>query len=199
MKVNHRSGMTLIEVTAATALAVLLVAAMSGVLRSLRTQKAALADDEFQPAWQRQLVDDLRWDLTNSQDMATRPCQLKLLGFSGRDSNSREATHRLTEICYTIRETNGQHLLVRQEISLDDKSVQLGPSKLQGQELIAVGITGIILTSLEDTIEKDAASKLLSKGKKVKMNDQWIPIPKQFRLILIGEDQELVIDEVLVL
>lgn len=199
MQSNRRAGMTLIEVTAATALAVLMVAAMAGVLRSLRTQKVALANDEFQPAWQRQLVDGIRWDLMNSHDMASQLGQLKLLGFSGRDPHSREVTHHLAVIYYKIRESKGEHLLLRRETPLDAKSVVLGQSEWKNQECIAIGVTGIFITSMEDTIEPDAISQLLSEGKKEEMPDQWVPIPQQFRLVLTGENQEILVDEILVL
>lgn len=199
MQASRRSGMTLIEVTAAMALAVLLVAAMTGVLRSLHSQKAALVDDHSNPAWQRQLVNDIRWDLINSHDMVTRPCQLKLLGFSGRDSTSREVTHRLTEVCYTIRESNGKHFLFRRETLLDTMNVELKNSKSQNQELVAIGVTGIFLTSIENPLEEDVVSQLLSKEKEKEHKDKWVPIPQQFRLVLTGENQELIIDEILVL
>ena len=199
---RRSSGMTLIEVVAASALAVLMMAAISGVLKSLRAQKSALGAGAADTRWQRSLVDRMRWDLMNSRDMITSPRKLQLMGFCGRDPASTETTHRLVEVVYAVRENAGQSCLMRNETPLDGQSVKRGET-----ELMAVGITGVMIAGREGIDAgygldlpgfRQSESDSHPRKQETPQPDQWVPVPREFRLVLLGAAREPIVDEIVV-
>jgi type II secretory pathway pseudopilin PulG len=194
--------MTLIEVVVAAALAVLMMAAVSGVLKSMRAQKAALANDAVSNHWQRALAERLRWDMVNAREMIAAPRELHLRGFCGRDPASKETTHRLVEVVYAVAENAGQSCLLRRETPLFAESI--GRTET---ELVAVGIGGVVIAGREEK-GGDSDLRLLGLGggetpadpqpNPGNQADRWVPVPREFRLILLGAAQRPILDEIVV-
>jgi len=192
-----------VELVAASALAVIMAVAISGVLRSMQIQRKAILDGKsLTTPWQQPLLRQLQWDLASARVMVTRPGRLRLLGFGGHDRVSKEATHRLTEVVYAIHDVGGRSCLIRQERPLGGQG-----GNPTVKELAGVGITGIVLMGREDMgdeygtawIDSLRTKEGTNKQREQGARDEWVPVPKIFRLVLSGVEQRPVIDQMIVL
>jgi hypothetical protein len=184
-----RRAMTLVELLAATVLAVLLLTASFGVLRSLATQRKALVGDEADEPWRKQLSELLRWDLINARKMCSQPEELRLIGYGGTDFETAAATLRPTEIIYTIRTDDNRSRLFRREIHLDSASLDNSRN-----ELVAVGIAAINVYDPEKGDEQEMTRTADNKP------PAYVRISNRVRIVLRGDDQnKAIMDELLTL
>lgn len=124
-----RRGLTAVEVIVSTMLASMLMVAVLGVLRGLKSQEAAL--DVRMPAevWQRTLDAVLQHDLENSRSYELTARSLLLKGFGGRDVETGSATWEPATIVYEIVEDGHRTWLARGETTTAMPSGQ-GPREL---------------------------------------------------------------------
>lgn len=113
-----RRGFTLVEVLATTALAGLLLFAAFKVTASLaRGQRALLAQQRAESAAP-QLLELLRWDLTNARFIRAQPGALSLVGYGKLDPRDAGPNHRAVHVVYRLRSAAGQRWLVREQTIL---------------------------------------------------------------------------------
>ena len=130
---KHRpsSGMTLVELLAATVLSTLLMGAVLGLLASItRSQRTILKDHGVQDLWQTRLQELLEWDLQNSRSLSSLPNGVQLEGFAGRDFSTGSPLHCPCRIAYEIVEDGDRKHLIRREshtdsLILDDSTSSL--------------------------------------------------------------------------
>lgn len=132
MKARTRDGLTAVEVLASSLLASMLMVALLGVMRGLKTQEAALESRVPTENWRHTLDQVLDFDLANSRSYQLTPTKLILRGFAGRDAQSGIANWTPSTITYTVVEHEGQPWLVRHDLSSADT-----------QELVLRGVTSI--------------------------------------------------------
>lgn len=113
-----RRGFTLVEVLGTTALAALLLLAAFKVTASLaRGQRAVLAQQGADTATP-QVLELLRWDLSNARFIRARPGELSLIGYGKLDPRDRSPGHRSVHVVYRLRSAAGQRWLVREQTML---------------------------------------------------------------------------------
>lgn len=139
--------MTVIELLAASGLAALLLAAVSGVLGTLSRHQRALVEKQTPPRWQRQFVEQLQWDLSNARRYEAAPKELRLAGFGGRDFSTGEVTFCRAEVRYEIVEIAEDSWLVRQEIHPDDHALDNART-----ELVCGGVSKMNIRSLDPPV-----------------------------------------------
>ena len=153
--------------------------------------------------WQQSLANQIQQDLINAREMVTRTGELRLRGFCGHDPTSQEVTHRLAEVVYSTRDVGGHFCLVRDERLLGKQYTNNITT-----EVVGIGITGIVLLGRENdednkhSIDWIGSLQIQNKKKTRKEQhraDEWIPIPKVFRLILTGADRQTVVEKLVVL
>lgn len=110
------SGLTLVELLAATVLATLLVGAVLGLLTSLtRNQRTILKKHGIPDPWQTRLQELFEWDLQNSRTLHAIPNGFQLEGFAGRDFSTGTPLHCPCRITYEIVEDEDRQHLIRRE------------------------------------------------------------------------------------
>ena len=174
-----RSAFTVIELLAATALAGLMLAAVSGVLGTLSRQHREIMSQQHREPWQRRLIDQLQWDFANARQYEVAPKQLTLVGNGGRDFATHVPIFCRAEIRYEVLELASRPCLVRREIHPEDRALCNS-----GTELVCFDIATIDVRSLE----------------KVHGNRQTAPgsIPRTLRLKVARTSSALAaVDEVL--
>jgi hypothetical protein len=136
--------MTIIELLAATVLAVSLMGAVLGILKSVTRAQKVVLDRAPSEDWQCRIVEQLEWDLTNSRSVVTTAAGFELYGFAGRDFISGIPLHGPTVIAYENADRGTSHGLLRTETHLD--STELHNQKT---ELVCQTINRIAMASPE--------------------------------------------------
>lgn len=183
------AGMTLIELMVASALAAMLMVALTGVLRSLVIQQRTIAEGGLAMAWKDRLLEQMRWDLTNARRFSAEPSRLRLVGYGGRDFNSGNVAQRPAEVVYEVIDGNW---LVRHEIHLDASTLHNRRS-----DLVCKGIGAMAIRRLEDSDRPPAVET----HRDPKRSDAMPlgAIPDRLRLVLYGENKEEFINEPILL
>lgn len=119
--VNLR-GMTAIEVLAATVLAALMLAAVSGILGMLARQDRELRSDRSHQSWEGQILERMRSDFRGSRLYSVSRERLQLVGFAARDFVTGQPTGRRAIIEYYLVEAKGERWLLRRESHPDDRT-----------------------------------------------------------------------------
>ena len=119
---STRAGLTIIELLAAAALASMLMVAVLGLLRILVVKQRILVDQTRMPPWQHLLVHQLRLDLSNARRFELAPDRLLLVGYGGKDFDTRRPTHRPAEVLYRLVSVGDRTWLLRQETHVDSLS-----------------------------------------------------------------------------
>jgi prepilin-type N-terminal cleavage/methylation domain-containing protein len=116
MKVRCR-GFTLVELLASMALTTLVMLAIFQVLASIARQGRAMAAAERQTIepWQADLVDSIRWDLSNATTATIAGNQLVVRGHGSLDRTTLSPRHVPVEVSYVTRSVSGRNWLVRRE------------------------------------------------------------------------------------
>lgn len=183
--------MTLIELMAASALAVLLMTASLGVIRSLVVQRRAVENNAPIEPWRRRLSEQLRWDLNNARKMCSRTQELRLTGYNATDFSTSAATHRPSEIIYSVRNEGDRFWLLRQEIHLD--AAVLNNSRT---EVVAADVRAMEINDLEKPDEEQNNNRKANNDGPV----VYVSIPKQLHVVLHGvKENETILEESVVL
>jgi hypothetical protein len=138
--------MTVIELLAAATLAALLLMTVSATIGSLSTQRRALLRDGVPQPWRQQLLGQLYWDLANARWMESRPDQLVLVGYGGRDVASGFPTQRPCRVVYRVQQVGSRTQLVRDETNLESQSRSDART-----ELACVGVTRLDARLLDES------------------------------------------------
>jgi len=117
---NRNGGFTLVELLAASTLAVLLMTAVVSVLSMARTQSRAVdAIRGARPSTNR-LAEQLRRDFLNASHIRVTSSGVRLYGTMAQHWDGHLPTGRLAEVAYEIDGGGETSLLVRRETHLDD-------------------------------------------------------------------------------
>ncbi len=184
-----RSGMTLIELLAATVLAALVMIATLGVIRSLATARKALDEAAVCQPWKRRLAEQLRADLLQSRLLKWDAQQLRLRGYAGRHPVTGVATQRPTEIVYAVRECGTRAFLVRVETALDAPS--LGNHR---SELAAEGISHIRIQRREDD-EGTSPDARVRRNRPFQRSLDWSKVDWPLTIVLTDSHDHVVLSE----
>jgi prepilin-type N-terminal cleavage/methylation domain-containing protein len=137
---RSRAGLTLIELLAASALAALLLAAVSGILGLLSRQHHELISQQPGEPWQRRLVEQLQWDFANARHYEAAPKQLTLVGYGGRNFDTHAPVFCRAEIRYEVLDIGGRSCLVRREIHPDDRALDNFRAELVCADVAAIDV-----------------------------------------------------------
>jgi len=175
-----RRGATLVELLAAIILATLLTVPVLGVLKSMTQSREALLADVKDEPWHGRLVEQLEWDLRNSQVYQTTPAGFRLKGFAGRDSRSGAPLHRPTTVEYLVDVTMETPVLLRREIledalRLDNRTV----------EVIALDVERIMLGAAEE-LKRDGDLPTISP---IVAISEETPLPDRVTVLLIRKNE----------
>lgn len=108
---------TLLELLAATALAAVLMVVLLQVVAAMARGKVVLERDAaaHTAPWQADLVENLRWDLTNTVEGTAEPGRLRLSGHGSLDRATLDSGHRPVNVSYAIEQLGGRPWLVRRQ------------------------------------------------------------------------------------
>lgn len=125
------SGLTLVELLAATVLATLLMGAVLGLLTSLtRNQRTILKSHGIPDPWQTRLQELFEWDLQNSRSLQATPNGFQLEGFAGRDFSTGTPLHCPCRITYEIIDDEDRQHLIRRETQTESLNLDNTTSAL---------------------------------------------------------------------
>ena len=167
-------GMTAIEVLAATLLASLMLAAVAGILGALARQDRDLRTREEAPQWQRQLVEQMLWDVRNARHYQSGPRGVWLKGFGARDFVTMQPTGQPAIITYTIMEAAGDRWLVRRESHPTDRT--------NNQARTDIVCRGVARFKFGESLMDQAVDTALAQP--TPPDDQFLKLPAQISLRL---------------
>jgi len=121
-KQSKPRAFTILELLAATALTALLMVAVLHVISSLGRSRAALARQPDGGAWRSDLLDTLRYDLSNATAASFRHGKVTLAGHGGLDRNTLAHRHEPVTVTYGLAMIHGRQWLVRTQIARDGLS-----------------------------------------------------------------------------
>ncbi len=133
-----RSGWTLIELLAVTVVTALLMALLTGVLRSVVRQRDWIMALQEQAPSVTILQDQLRRDLDNTTHIVTGNGWVKLQGLLAEDPATRRPVHRSGEVVYAVVTIAGRRCLVRRV-----RETGGGPSGSVRQAVLYIGVSTI--------------------------------------------------------
>jgi hypothetical protein len=116
-----RRAFTLLELTAASVLAALLLVALAGTLRCVARQKRLFDEVTARRPHTQLLADQLRRDVINARYVQYGPAGMRLVGPIAQDRTTRVPTGRLAEVTYRVSAGDGTWLS-RSESHLDQAS-----------------------------------------------------------------------------
>lgn len=156
-----RIAFTMVEVLAATILSALLSVAVLGVIAGMSNQKKALEATAKGLAWKRNFVEQLRWELAQSDSILINNNSLGISGQVRRNPDLGNPTHELATAYYQITSIAGQKWLIRDELKAGSPNER---------SLVACSIEGLSCAQIdangeELTIEASGDSP------------DWMPIP----------------------
>lgn len=178
-----RRGLTLIELLAASILALLLVGSVLGILNSVTRRQAVLlnpADRASRLPWESRLASQFYWDLLNSRRLWAKPGAIILEGFGGRDFETQLPLHCPATICYELVTHGDRKDLHRREIHPDSRSLENSVS-----ELVCIGVDGISLET--DNLSSWIEKKTMPVKSSVKSNGPDGEIPDRLVLSLYSK------------
>jgi hypothetical protein len=171
-----RSGVTLFEMLAATLLTVLLLSALTGVIRGLHQQTQA-AQSRDAGDWVRRTTQRMEWDVRNARQLRIAANRLWLEGYSARDWESGAPLHLRTRVIYRV--LPGQGLLVREEVRVEP-GLEVGERQV---ELLACGVSELLVGRADDRLSELRIP--------VPDRDRLHPVPHGLRIILLANDNAL--------
>jgi hypothetical protein len=178
---RKRRGFTIVELLAATALAMLLTAVTVGMLRNLSLQKRALLEPRGPQPWRHALLERLRWDLINARQMSLLPGEWHLIGYNSRSFADGKPTQRPTEVVYFVARTVQRHWLVRQEIHTDELTNR-----------------NLRIELVLDNVERLIVNRLDHNGREQPIPQTTSPVPHRLRFRLMAFGQAVpIVDETL--
>jgi Asp-tRNA(Asn)/Glu-tRNA(Gln) amidotransferase C subunit len=189
-------GITLIEIVVALALSVLLLVTTAGVIKSMQQKKKVFADRLDVQAWRIELAERLREDFLRSKEIRIGTNSLEFLGLSGTDPQSHEFTHALVHVRWLLKKEDGYDILLRIETPHGSLEELLVKPRVKP---MAVGITDISIgtfTGLE-TETNDEVYTIAASRYREDEPGHWTTMPKVLRLIVHGEKNMVLVDELI--
>ena len=110
-----RRAFTILELLAATALTALLMAAVLHVVGAIGASRAALARHAGAGAWQADLLNLVRRDMTNASKVTLRADGMALTGRAALDAGTLELRHEPVTVVYGLSVIDGRSWLVRRQ------------------------------------------------------------------------------------
>jgi type II secretory pathway component PulJ len=158
-----RRAFTILEMLAATALTVLLLAAVLVVIGSLGPSRAALARQPQGGAWRADLLDMLRYDLSNATAVSFRSDAMTLTGHGALDRTTLARRHEPVTVVYELASIRGRLWLVRGQASREGWSGEPGWSELlcpdvSGFTVRAASLAGV--PEVEDSRQRGAGQSV---------------------------------------
>ena len=148
-----RRAFTILELLAATALTALLMAAVLHVVGAIGASRAALARHAGAGAWQADLLDLVRRDMTNASKVTFRADGMTLTSHAALDAGTREFQHEPVTVVYGLSVIDGRSWLVRRQ------SPREGLSHAPAwAELICPDVTGFVVRRARSTAGVNASS-----------------------------------------
>jgi hypothetical protein len=150
-----RRAFTILELLAATALTALLMAAVLHVVGAIGASRAALARHAGAGAgaWQTDLIDLVRRDMTNASKVTFRADGMTLTSHAALDAGTREFQHEPVTVVYGLSVIDGRSWLVRRQSPREGLSH--GPA---WAELICPDVTGFVVRRASSTAGVNASS-----------------------------------------
>jgi len=108
-------GMTALELLCATVLASLLMATTLGILA---VASKPLSQHATPPRWQRQFLEQLRWDLAHARSLAVEGEIYRLDGYGSLDPDTGAPRHQPCRIAYLLTGSGETRAIVREETML---------------------------------------------------------------------------------
>ncbi len=119
---KHHLGFTLIEALAATALAAIMMVAVTSVVSAL-ARHDTLTDTDPHTDWRRQLTRVIQRDLQHAQQYHSQDNKLTLTGPVSLDAGTLKPTHHPAIVTYQINEYAGQSWLLRTQTDPDSRAL----------------------------------------------------------------------------
>lgn len=151
-----RSGFTLAELIAASVLGVMLLAALTGLLRSIGRQDRLARAVSGDRAWTEALAEQLRVDCANARQIIPIAGGIRLLGYLARDGGVQTATLRPAQVVYRVGGDARQRWLVREQYPVDEPG-----GRLRRVDLVAVGVARMEVVVLDDQVPAAMPKRLL--------------------------------------
>ena len=189
-------GLTLIEIVVALALSTLLLVTTAGVLQSMQQKKKVFADRlEVQP-WRIELAERLREDLLQSREMRIGSRSLELRGFCGHDPSTGEATQTPVHVRWVLKKEEPYDILIRVE---RPHGVPEEFSVTPRFDLMAVGVTQFSIGTFSG-LENEADEEMQTISASAWNDDEpghWSTMPRVFRLLVHGQDNTVLVNELI--
>jgi len=138
---SHSQGFTMIELLAASTLTAMMMAFVLSAVSGLAVRQKKLAKTETSPSWEKLLIEQFHWDLTNAEIVEVQADRLLITGFGSRDWKTGNPTQQRAEIVYEVLRTNRQSRLMRHETHVSELT-----NINRRSQLMALGITSLIIT-----------------------------------------------------
>jgi len=135
-----RRAFTILEMLAATALTVLLMAAVLVVIGTLGPSRAALDRQAQGGAWRADLLEMLRYDLSNATSVSFRSDGMTLSGHGALDRNTLVRRHEPVTVNYELANIHGRNWLVRSQAWREGWS-----SEPRWSELLCPDVSGFMV------------------------------------------------------
>lgn len=185
----NRPGLTALELVVASALAVLLMVSVLGLLARLASQRKLIEEKTSVHAWQFNLANVVRRDLASAERVGMRLDELSVIGYGGIDTTSATATLRPTQIRYAIMTEQGASWLVREETRLDENT-----NFNWRRELACRGAVHIEASAYNTRLKRWEA--LTTKGSEQMW--KWRTAPAWLRVRVFGDGPDtLLLDEII--
>lgn len=180
-------GLTLLELVTALALACLLLAGVTGILRLLKLQHDELAQQQGPQAAQRRLVEVLERDLANSRQIWISKDRrtLRLRGYVGRAG----VLHQSAEIRYqVVTFADNSWFLLRVEVNLPDLGSRPRQVNVLAWNVNAISIRRMDMANRSPTPGFEAESLQHGRGM---LEETWTSVPDQALVGFWSADNQL--------
>ena len=152
-------GLSLIELLVAIALSSLLIASVTGLLRTLVERRDALQQQEVMPMWKMLLQEQLRKDFELATKVDGSEGNIGLEGYLGADLETGELTMTKGRVEYLVRQLDGESLLFRRITNLESLSARNTRIELVGSGIARISLEPRLADDTEDVdgaVEQDA-------------------------------------------
>lgn len=185
------SAMTLLEVTAALAIVVMMTGATAGVLTSMNHKREILDQFVGKEPWQCRMADRWREDVVSTIRMRVGPNFVEFVGGCAHDAVSGETTALPVLIQWQIVSVGERKGLFRRETPTGTTD-----NEPPHTELIGMGI-GRIECGAYTATDTEAQGEFGGTNQgRVRATGDWTTLGRGLRLILYDEQDSVIIDEV---
>lgn len=183
MRTNERRALTSLEVLCATALAAMLMAAVTGFVATVAKHERTLRQRDPAPRWTRALASRLEDDFMLAHSITVNADGFQLEGPLGREPATGVATWRPARVTYRLAGTPLGPALLRAEGD--------GRSAAAGAETVCFGAERLaLLPGAAGLDEARASPRRVYSGLPVG------PPPASVRVVVTGGDARVIVDHV---